>query len=208
MSRWIAAGILGAAAAAFSGGVHGYHNGTQERGQQQSAPPAVEQPAPDDWGIPGPEPGLLPDGLALYRETAVHEAGHAAAAREFGIPVSRIEASPDGSGQTVFPDHYYRNAQRDAYDAAVIDVAGQEAAIGWLERTLGYSRGRALSETAGHARVDLGYLPGDAARAGITESQARQKAREIIAARQAAIDRTAGLLIDRGGELDEWELER
>lgn len=128
--------------------------------------------------------------------TAVHEAGHVAALREFGIPVWHVEAADDGSGRTTYPDHFYGDRVRDAYDAAVVDAAGQESAAEWLVQHRGYTLGRALTETEPAARSDLTQLTVDAARAGISDEQAHQRARDIIRDHRADIDRTAQQLID------------
>jgi len=53
----------------------------------------------------------------------------------------------------------------------------------------------------------LADLQQDAARAGISEAQARQRARDIIRGHHTEIDAIAGRLMDRGS-LDEHELER
>lgn len=182
MTRWIAAGVIGAAA------LYGLGDGNERTVAPESQ-----------------LPGAASDTMET---TAAHEAGHWAAAREFGIPVSHVEAWPDGNGKTDYAEQYYRDTKRDAYDNAVIDVAGQESQAAWLVRNRGYSLDRALDEAAGNSPSDLRYLSEDAARAGITESQARQRARDIINGHRADIDRIAQRLIERGGSLGEPELER
>lgn len=133
--------------------------------------------------------------------TAVHEAGHVAVLHEFGIPVLHVEAAAYGSGETAYP------AGLNAYEYAVVDAAGQESAAAWLMEHRGYTRENALAETESAARSDLADLQQDAARAGISEAQARQRARDIIRGHHTEIDAIAGRLMDRGS-LDEHELER
>lgn len=128
--------------------------------------------------------------------TATHEAGHVAALREFGIPVWHVDAADDGSGRTTYPDHFYGDRVRDAYDAAVSDVAGQESAAEWLVTHHGLTRDQALAATEDAAQSDLMKLRVDAARAGITEQQARDRARDIIGDHRADIARTAQTLIE------------
>jgi hypothetical protein len=134
--------------------------------------------------------------------TAVHEAGHVAVLREFGIPVWHIEADEDGSGETTYP------TGRDPYGYAVVDAAGQESAAAWLMQHRGYPLDRALAETESSARSDLADLRVDAARAGISEAQARQRARDIVRDHQAEIARAARQLIEHGGFLDERDLNQ
>jgi len=133
--------------------------------------------------------------------TAVHEAGHVAVLHEFWTPVLHVEAAADGSGETAYP------AGLNAYDYAVVDAAGQESAAAWLMEHRGYGLDRALAETESSARSDLADLRADAARAGISEATARQRARDIIRVHHTEIDAIAGRLMDRGS-LDEHELER
>jgi hypothetical protein len=78
----------------------------------------------------------------------------------------------DGSGETVYPDHYFRDPARDAYDYAVTDAAGQESAAAWLVSHRGYTQERALAETETAAHYDLTLLREDAAHAGISEQEA------------------------------------
>lgn len=207
MTRWIAAGAIGAAV--FGGVANGWHNGRTHDDHQVTAPPPMsrdinnantpQQPVPQlETATPELDDDLL---------TAEHEAGHGAAAQALGIPVLGMEIHDDGSGETRWADHYYRDAQRDAYDAAVIDVAGQESGAAWLEQRYGYTRERALEDTAGRSDYDLSQLRSDAARAGISETQARQRARDIIRDHRTDIDELARRLVDHGS-LDEWELER
>lgn len=129
--------------------------------------------------------------------TAVHEAGHVAALHEFGIPVWRVEAAEDGSGETAYPDG------RDVHVYAVVDAAGQESAAAWLVDHRGYTLEQALAATESSARSDLADLRSDAARAGISETQARQRARNIVHDHHSEIDRIAQQIIEHGGFLDE-----
>ena len=133
--------------------------------------------------------------------TAVHEAGHVAVLHEFGIPVLHVEAAADGSGETAYP------AGLNAYEYAVVDAAGQESAAAWLMEHRGYTRENALAETESAARSDLADLQQDAARAGISETQARQRARNIIHVRHAELDRVARQLVETGGSLDGRDLD-
>jgi hypothetical protein len=160
--------------------------------------PHVPLRAPD---TPAPAAFTSPAG-DIVEITAAHEAGHVAALHEFGIPVWRVAINADGSGATTYP-----GGQRP-YDYAVVDAAGQESAAAWLVTHRGYTLDRALAETAGPARNDLDYLRGDAARAGISEAQARQRARVIVHNRHADIDRVAQQIIENGGSLDRRDLER
>lgn len=134
--------------------------------------------------------------------TAAHEAGHVAALREFGIPVWRVEVADDGSGETAYPDG------QDPYDYAVIDAAGQESAVAWLVTHRGYTLDQALAETESAARSDLADLRVDAAHAGVSETQARQRAQVIVHNHRAEIDRIAQQIIENGGSLNGRDLER
>jgi hypothetical protein len=131
----------------------------------------------------------------LLAVTAAHEAGHVAALREFGIPVLRVQVADDGSGKTTYPDHFYSDPVRDAYDCAVVDAAGQESAAAWLVEHRGYTLDSALAAAEPPAHSDLVKLADDAARAGISEAEARQRARDIIRNHRADIDRTAQQLV-------------
>jgi len=188
MTRWIAGAAIGAAAIWGLG--------------HERAPATA--PEPTEQQITAPEQMSASE---LFQETATHEAGHWAAAREFGIPVWGVEADASGNGETVYPDHYFRDPQRDAYDYAVIGAAGEEAAAAWLEQR-GYAHDRAITEAESHAHSDLAQLTIDASRAGISAQYAHEQARQIVRDHQPDINRLADRLIERGGHLDEAELER
>jgi hypothetical protein len=191
VTQWIAGGLI---AAAVVGGVA--DGISQEVSVDQ---PAAQNAARD---ISRDEPAS--DTLEI---TAAHEAGHVAALREFGIPVWGVDIHEDGSGETVYPDHYFRDPARDAYDYAVTDVAGQESAAAWLVSHRGYTQERALAETETAAHYDLSLLREDAAHAGISEQEARQRARAVIQGHRSEIDSTARKIIARGGSLDKYDLD-
>lgn len=204
---WLPIGVISAAAAI---GLSHPHD-TQPAPTEPVTPVSQEAitvapPVVDTYKPPTVEPGHLAAGDYLYQETATHEAGHVAALHDFGIPVWEVSADELGSGETKYPDHYFHDPQRDAYNYAVIDAAGEESAVVWLEQH-GYTHDRAVVEAEPHAKSDLTQLEVDAERAGISERQAHDRAREIVLSHQPDIDRTAQRLIDRGGYLDEYELE-
>jgi hypothetical protein len=160
--------------------------------------PHVPLRAPD---TPAPAAFTSPAG-DIVEITAAHEAGHVAALHELGIPVWRVEVHTDGSGETAYPDDL------SAHDYAVVDVAGQESAAAWLVGHRGYTQEDALAVTESSASSDLANLRADAARAGISEAQARQRARVIVHNRHADIDRVAQQIIENGGSLNRRDLER
>ena len=202
MTRWLAFGAIGAAVVA--GGVNGYERATDPT--PAPSPPA----ATTDWGIsPAEQHPIAPDELTaddVFQETATHEAGHVAASREFGIPVLEVTAEASGNGKTTYPDHYFPDPKRDAYAYAVIDAAGEESAVAWLEQR-GYTHDRALAEEEPHANSDLDALRIDARQAGISVQEAHDQARRIVHDHRAAVDRTARALVERGGYLNEREID-
>lgn len=206
--RWLPIGIIGAAAAAAIGLSHGTNTEPAPAGpiapvsqEAVTAPPGGEAYKP-----PTMEPGHLAASDLLYQETATHEAGHVAALHDFGIPVWEVSADDLGVGETLYPAHYFHNATRDAHAYAIIDAAGEEAAVEWLQQH-GYTTAAALTEAEPHARHDLADLEVDADQAGISPQQAHDQARRLVHDHQPDINRTAQRLIERG-YLDEYDLER
>ena len=78
---------------------------------------------------------------------------------------------------------------------------GRNPRSAWLVTHRGVTRDQALTDTEAAAHSDLVQLTVDAAWAGITEQQARDRARGIISDHLADIDQTAQQLIDSGGSL-------
>lgn len=161
---------------------------------RDQGPPPASDPAPVTAEAVQPD---IPAAVLTQpvEETATHEAGHVAALRAFGIPVWTVYVNNYGGGETRYP------ARQDPYAQAVVDVAGQEAEIVWDMEHLGYTREVALAKTERAAGGDLIDLQDDAARAGITEAEARDRARRIVRDHQPDINATARQVIDAGGYL-------
>ncbi|MGH7743365.1 MAG: hypothetical protein ACREQ5_00885 [Candidatus Dormibacteria bacterium] len=163
---------------------------------RDGAPASEPAPVTADVSQPqvtNPSPSL--------EETATHEAGHVTALREFKIPVWYVTADAEGGGETVSPFPYFHDPKLDAYDYAVVDAAGQEAEVVWLEEHRGCTRATALVVSGYAAGPDMEHLRADAAVAGITEGQARDRARQIVLAHQQDINATARQIIAAGGYL-------
>lgn len=68
---------------------------------------------------------------------AVHEAGHVVVAKRVGLPVLRVEITPDGDGadQTGGAVTLGEFHEADWFEVAVMCAAGEQAALRWMHDT-------------------------------------------------------------------------
>lgn len=143
--------------------------------------PAGWGPLADDCAAPQadslfvPDPGVDPAWIAT---AARHEAGHKAAADEYGWPVASVDIYPDGSGYTSVWGFRWKDPQQ----RVVLLLAG-EVASGTSSGT-GKDRDEIDEITAAHLEVDP-----DAAYA---------EAIRIVTAHADQIDQDAAVLRDEG----------
>ncbi|MGH3985696.1 MAG: hypothetical protein ACRDTZ_00055 [Pseudonocardiaceae bacterium] len=136
--------------------------------------------------------------------TGAHEAGHAIAFRASGARVTGMSVGGWGGVTRTTGEPAPDNA-RGMEGFAVAVLAGQEAEISYLQRHHGYSRGRALRETAHGASSDMREFRGYSSASGLSEAEARRRARALVRHHRGRIDRLAERVSERG-ELGGWSI--
>lgn len=144
----------------------------------------------------------LPDDERLYAsvhyaETAVHEAGHAVVAVRLGMRFVSAHAVPSSNVHGVlFGQTRMMNLPADPMENAIVIYAGPAA-----EREF-FGRARPV---AGTDRTQLRELAGD--RGEPWRRRARERARELVRANRAAVERVATALLLHGWLTDGDVLE-
>jgi hypothetical protein len=132
---------------------------------------------------------------------AHHEAGHAGACDEWGIPYSSIHVSVgrDFWGNVRLSGHVMTSkATVDELEYAAMCLAGSESEALWLMEVQGMRKGKARAVAEGHAGVDIRD-----AREAVQDirggfHEAERKARRLVESRWRRITRIADSLVKRG----------